>query len=761
MRPINETLAAMTLEEKAALCSGQDFWTTRAIEHLDVPALMLSDGPHGLRKQPDGPGADHAGLLDSVPATCFPTAAGLASSWDTALLTTLGEALGDEAQSEGVDVVLGPGTNIKRSPLCGRNFEYFSEDPLLSSRLASAHIQGVQAKGVGASLKHFAANNQEHRRMSVDARIDERALREIYLASFEEAVKQAEPWTVMCAYNRVNGPYCSEHARLLSEILREEWGFDGVVVSDWGAVNERVAGLEAGLELEMPGSGDTRTREIVAAVEQGRLDEAVLDRAVERLLRLIQRTSTRRRPESRVDLDDHHQLARRIARESMVLLKNEGALPLAAGQRVAVIGEFATRPRFQGGGSSHVNPYRVDTPLDAMQARGEQVDYAQGVAIDRDDIDQALLDEAVKCAQNAEVAVLFLGLPERYESEGYDRQHLDMPANQHALIEAVHAVQPNIVVVLANGSPVTMPWLAKASAVLEAYLGGQAMGVAVTDLLFGDASPCGKLAETFPQRLEDTPCHLDFPGTGDVVNYSEGIFVGYRYVEAKRMAPLFPFGHGLSYTTFEYQDLTLSSRAMSADETLEVQVAVTNTGRRAGKEIVQLYISDHSRTLPVAPKALRHFAKVYLVPGASTTLRFTLSRRDFAYFDVERNAWRVPSGQFVVRIGASSADIRLSQSLQVRGDAPTVPHLDRNTLVGDLEGFPALKQTLRDELASLASQSPLLTALAEEPADEAQGDEMIAAMLRYMPLRSLVAFTAGALDETRLDRLVARLRQRA
>ncbi|MCM2972640.1 glycoside hydrolase family 3 C-terminal domain-containing protein [Larsenimonas suaedae] len=758
MRSIADTLAEMTLEEKAALCSGQDFWNTRPIDRLDVPALMLSDGPHGLRKQPDGPGADHAGLLASLPATCFPTAAGLASSWDTTLLTRLGEALGDEAQSENVSVVLGPGTNIKRSPLCGRNFEYFSEDPVLSSRLASAHIQGVQSKGVGASLKHFAANNQEHRRMSVDARIDERTLREIYLASFEEAVKVAKPWTVMCAYNRVNGPYCSEHSRLLTQILRKEWGFDGIVVSDWAAVNDRVAGLDAGLELEMPTSGDTRTRQIVKAVESGTLSEGVLDQAVERLLAFIERAHTQDRTNADVDLDEHHQLARHVARESMVLLKNDGVLPLSTNQHVAVIGEFAERPRFQGGGSSHVNPYRVETPLEALSATGHEVRYAKGFEIDRDDTDQALLDDAVARAKRADVAVLFLGLPERYESEGYDRTHLDIPANQRALIDAVHAVQPNTVVVLANGSPVAMPWLSKASAVLEAYLGGQAVGAAVADLLFGEVSPCGKLAETFPHRLEDTPCYLHFPGTGDVVEYAEGIFVGYRYFDAKNVAPLFPFGHGLSYTTFTYQDLTLSEARISADDTLDVTVRVTNSGQRAGKEIVQLYVSDHTHAVPVAPKALRGFEKVHLEPGESATLTFTLGRRDFAYFDVDTNDWRVPTGSFSISFGASSADLRLTQDVHVTGDAPRWPALDRNTLVGDLSGIEVAQRILHDALAPLAAQNPLLKGFAEDPIDD-HSDDMIEAMMRYLPLRGLVSFTQGAFDEAQLERLLQRLEQ--
>ncbi|MDV6319117.1 glycoside hydrolase family 3 C-terminal domain-containing protein [Chromohalobacter sp. HP20-39] len=755
--PVETLIARMTLEEKASLCSGADFWHTKAVERLDIPSIMMSDGPHGLRKQPNGPGEDHLGLLDSVPATCFPTAAGLASSWDPALLRRLGEALGQEAQAEGLGIVLGPGANIKRSPLCGRNFEYFSEDPLLSSTLAAAHIEGVQSQGVGASLKHFAANNQEHRRMSVDAQIDERTLREIYLESFEKAVREARPWTVMCAYNKVNGTYCAEHEKLLTEILRDEWGFDGFVVSDWAAVNERVAGLAAGLELEMPATDGDRDRLIVEAVRSGELAEAVLDRAVHRLLTIILRAHEAHRPQASYDAEAHHQLAREVARECMVLLQNDGTLPLVPTQRIAVIGEFAAKPRYQGGGSSHVNPTRVETPLEALRATvPESLSYAQGFAIAHDFSDAALLEEAVAQARGADVVVLFIGLPERYESEGYDRSHLDLPANQKALIEAVSEVQPRTVVVLANGAPIMMPWASRVAAILEGYLGGQALGAAIADLLFGAVSPSGKLAETFPQRLEDTPSYLSFPGEGDVARYSEGLFVGYRHYDSAGVAPLFPFGHGLSYTRFTYGELSLSSERLGRDETLTISFDLTNSGERAGKEVVQLYLHDSSCTVPTPDQALKAFTKLALEPGETHRVALTLTRRDFAYYDVEQQRWCVPTGAFEIRIGASSRDIRLTRSVEVEGDPRPLPTIDRNTLIGDLSDFPQAREYIHEALAPVAGDVPLLAAMQGSKEDEAS--EMMTAMWRYSPLRALISFSGGSFNEVMLEQLLVRLK---
>lgn len=750
MRNLTTLIEQMTLEEKAGLCSGDNFWRTKAVERLDIPAINLSDGPHGLRAQ--GEAQDHLGVNDSKPATCFPTAAGLASSWNVDLLEQLGAALGDEAQAEGLHVVLGPGANIKRSPLCGRNFEYFSEDPLLSSHLAAAHIRGTQSRGVGSSLKHFAANNQEHRRMSVDAQIDERTLREIYLASFGHAVIDAQPWTVMCAYNRLNGEYCSEHRRLLTDILRDEWGFEGFVVSDWGAVNERVPGLEAGMELEMPASGGERDAQIVAAVKEGRLEEAVLDRAVERLLRVTFKAIDARLENATFNAEDHHQLARRIARESMVLLQNDGTLPLANEQRVAVIGEFAERPRYQGGGSSHVNATRVDPLLEALDTRGASFDYLKGFEIDRDAPDGRLEQAAAEGARTAEVAVLCLGLPDRHESEGYDRTHLDLPANQLALIEAVTAVQPNTVVVLANGAPIVMPWAGQVSAILEGYLGGQAVGAALADLLYGDVSPSGKLAETFPQRLNDNPVHLNFPGEGDVVRYGEGLFVGYRYHDTHDVAPLFPFGHGLSYSRFDYANLTLSADMFDGQNRLTVGVDITNSGEREASEIVQLYLSDQTQTVPVAAQALRGFDRVKLAPGETARIELALTRRDFCWYDVKRSDWRLSTGTFEVRIGASSRDIRLSQCLEVRGDDVALPGIDRNTLLGDLQQHDGATRVLREHLADIADELPMLNDLMGRDS----GDDLMDAMGHYLPLRALVSFSG--FTEARLETLLKDLK---
>ncbi|SPJ32081.1 glycoside hydrolase family 3 C-terminal domain-containing protein [Kushneria phyllosphaerae] len=750
MSNLKTLIEQMTLEEKAGLCSGDNFWRTKVVERLGIPAINLSDGPHGLRAQ--GEEQDHLGVNDSKPATCFPTAAGLASSWSVERLEQLGAALGDEAQTEGLHVVLGPGANIKRSPLCGRNFEYFSEDPMLSSHLAAAHIRGTQSRGVGSSLKHFAANNQEHRRMSVDARIDERTLREIYLASFEHAVKEARPWTVMCAYNRLNGEYCSEHSRLLTDILRDEWGFEGFVVSDWGAVNERVPGLEAGMELEMPASGGERDAQIVAAVKEGRLEEAVLDRAVERLLRITFRAHDARKDSAEFDAEAHHQLARHIARDSMVLLQNDGTLPLSNEHRVAVIGEFAERPRYQGGGSSHVNATRVETLLEALRSRDASLDYTKGFEIDRDAPDQQLEQDAATAASHADVAVLCLGLPERHESEGYDRTHLNLPANQLALIEAVARVQPNTVVVLANGSPIAMPWVGQVSAILEGYLGGQAVGAALADLLYGEVSPSGKLAETFPQRLEDTPAHLNFPGEGDVVRYGEGIFVGYRHYDTLGTEPLFPFGHGLSYSRFDYANLTLSASDFDGQGSLTISCDITNSGEREASEIVQLYLSDQTQTVPVATQALRGFDRVALAPGETARVELRLTRRDFCWYDAQRGDWRLPTGTFEVRIGASSRDIRLSQTLDVQGDDVALPVIDRNTLLGDLQRREDATRVLRQHLADIADELPMLNDLMAREG----GDDLMNAMGHYLPLRALVSFSG--FTEARLENLLKDLK---
>lgn len=748
-RDIKALIARMTLEEKASLCSGADTWHTRGIERLGIPSVMLTDGPHGLRKQRGS--ADHLGLFDSVPATCFPSAAGVASSWNRELIRRMGEALGRECQAEDVAVLLGPGANIKRSPLCGRNFEYFSEDPYLSSEMAAHHILGVQSQGVGTSLKHFAANNQEHRRMTSDSIVDERTLREIYLASFEGAVKKARPWTVMCAYNKVNGEYASENGTLLTDILKNEWGHDGFVVSDWGAVDDRARGLAAGLELEMPASHGEGERRIVEAVRRGELDEAKLDEAVERLLTVVFRAADGRRPGGSFDPEEHHRLAREVARESMVLLKNEeGLLPLPKGGRIAVIGAMAREPRYQGSGSSQIRPTRMDDILEELaRSAGAEAElrYAPGYDLDAEEPDADLAAEAARVASEAEVAVLFAGLPKRYESEGFDRKHLRMPANQVALIDAVAAAQPNLVVVLSNGAPVEMPWLGSAKAVLEAYLGGQALGGAVADLLFGDENPSGRLAETFPVRLSDNPSYLFFPGEGDRVEYREGIFVGYRYYDKKNIEPLFPFGHGLSYTTFGYSELTVDKKTLSDTEVLRVSVRVANTGSRAGKEVVQLYVRDPESSVIRPDKELKGFDKVALAPGESRVVTFELDKRSFSYYDPEAREWTVETGDFELLIGRSSRDIVLSETVTVRSTAARKPVFRRNSTLAEVAATDAGEAFVRQLTESL----PFASGLAPEHA------AMLLAFMEQMPLRGLLSFSGGKFTEEALSALLRRL----
>ncbi|MEA3375213.1 MAG: glycoside hydrolase family 3 C-terminal domain-containing protein [Chloroflexota bacterium] len=694
---VGEILARLTLQEKAALCSGQDFWNLEGVPRTGVPSIAVADGPHGLRKQRH----TQDGFVQSsnVPATCFPTAVTLASTWDPDLLREVGAAIGEEARAEGVSVILGPGVNIKRSPLCGRNFEYYSEDPYLSSVLATAFVRGVQDMGVGTSLKHFAANNQETRRFSINAIVDERALREIYLASFEHVVKAARPWTVMAAYNRLNGPYCSEHPELLTGILRNEWGYQGLVMSDWGAVNQRVAGLEAGLDLEMPGLKNGRDGEIVEAVREGHLSMEVLDWAVERVLTLVSKAAATGLAPDDYDRDAHHHLARRAAGEGAVLLKNEGAvLPLTSDLSIALIGAFAKSPRYQGGGSSAVTPTRIDTAYDAIARRvgaGAMLTYAPGYDPKTDALAPALIDEAQQVAQEAEIALVFAGLPAFYETEGLDRQHMAMPAQHNSLIEAVAEVNPNTVVVLMNGAPLEMPWQVKVPAILEAYLGGQAGGAAVARLLYGEVNPSGKLAETFPFRLEDHPAHAFFTGGPRTVEYRESIYVGYRCYDTADKPVLFPFGHGLSYTTFSYTDLRLSASQMHDDGEIDVSVTITNTGTRAGREVVQLYVHDVESIVFRPTQELKGFAKVSLEPRKSTTVTIALNRRSFAYWDTGLRDWRVEAGEFEIRVGASSRDIRAVATVEVRTThprRPRVPEGDRLAEYCDLNGDTAFSR---------------------------------------------------------------------
>ncbi len=743
-------LAELTLEEKASLCLGSDFWHTAPVERLGIPAIMVSDGPHGLRKQPEQ--GDHVGISDSVPATCFPTACALASSWDRQLVRRVGEALGREARAQGVAVVLGPGINIKRSPLCGRNFEYFSEDPLLSGVLGAAMIDGVQRQGVGTSLKHYAANNQETDRLRVSAEVDERTLRELYLAGFERAVTQARPWTVMCAYNKVNGVYASEHAWLLTTVLRGEWGFDGLVVSDWGAVHDRVAALAAGLDLEMPPNRGVSDAAIVTAVRAGQLDEHVLDTAVARVLRLVDRATANPEPPAVVDADAHHALARSAATECAVLLKNQDRLlPLrpAAGDTIAVIGEFTRTPRYQGAGSSQVNPTRVDVALDELRSaapEGVEVAFAAGYGLDPSDRDEQLAAEAVALAGRAEVVVAFLGLPAADESEGFDRTHMDLPTNQTALLALLADANPNLAVVLANGSAVRLAdWEHHAKAVLECWLSGQAAGGAAADLLLGAANPSGRLAETLPLRLEDTPPYLNFPGEAGHVRYGEGIFVGYRGYDALDRQVSYPFGHGLSYTSFGYADLTanVSGRHQGGDLAVEVTCRVTNTGDRRGKEVVQLYVRDPAASVARPVRELKAFAKVDLDPDQTTVVEFALTARDLSYWSTRLNDWVLEAGAFELAVGASSRDLRLTTTVDVAAPPPPAA----------LDGMSTLEEWLADPSGSALLHKAVGTDEDGRPTG-ILGNEELLPVIGNFPISTLAAFPGLGLTHDLVHTLV-------
>jgi len=711
-KELKELISQMTLEEKASLCSGLNFWETKPVERLGIPKIMMTDGPHGLRKVATGPST---GDRPSREATCYPPAVLSACSFDRELLFDLGAAIGAEAEAEDVRIVLGPGVNIKRSPLCGRNFEYFSEDPYLAGEMATSFINGVQSKGIGTSIKHYAANNQETRRWSSDSQIDERTLREIYLPAFKKAVEAAQPATVMCSYNRLNGEYVSESRRLLTEILRDEWGFEGFVVSDWGAVNNRVKGLIAGLELEMPGVAEPSNDDyIVKAVREGKLKTEVLDLAVERILKIVIRyggdeacCKRFRCGEIRqsssidktIDKDAHNIISRKIAAESMVLLKNDkNLLPLDKKAKIAFIGEMAVKPRFQGAGSSQVNPYKITSALEAA-AEYADVKYAMGYnTTDCDEINVNLQSEAVELAKNSDICVMFIGLPHHYEAEGYDRSHIRLPEGQNKLVAAVHAVNPKTVVVLHNGSPVEMPWSSDVSCILEAYLGGQAGGGAIADILFGKVNPSGKLAESMPIKLSHNPSYLYYLGERDVTQYREGIFVGYRYYDIKEMDVLFPFGHGLSYTTFEYSNVRLNKTQIDDTETLAVTADIKNTGKVAGKEIVQLYVGPKEKDdrLIQADKQLRDFVKISLNPGETKQVSFTLTKSAFSYYNVEIKDWHVITGVYEIMLARSSRDIALKADVTVNSTVEVPFKANPNTTFRDVRRMPRGEEFLKE-----------------------------------------------------------------
>lgn len=733
-------LADLTLAEKASLCSGQDFWHTQAIERAGVPAVMVTDGPHGLRKQ-DGE-TDHLGLNASVPATCFPSAAGLASTWNPELIRRTGEALGVETRGNDVGVLLGPGVNMKRSPLCGRNFEYFSEDPYLAGELATQLVQGIQSQGVGTSLKHFAANNQETDRMRVDVQVDERTLREIYLPAFEKVVTRAQPWTVMCSYNRLGGTYASQHPWLLTEVLRDEWKFEGLVVSDWGAVDDRVAGLAAGLDLEMPSSAGINDERIVAAVRAGTLPEEVLDLAAARVLRMVARARSAATGPADIDAEAHHALAREVAGQAAVLLKNDdGVLPLRSegfAEAGVLIGELGRTARYQGAGSSQVNPTRLDSVLSTLTDRGLDVPFHPGyrlaeaeadggAAAGETRTDAQLRAEAVAAARG-KTAVLVLGLPAADESEGYDREHMAIPTSHRELLAEVAAVADRTVVLLANGSAVTVSeWQNHAEAILELWLGGQAGGSAAVDLLLGEAAPSGRLAESIPEALSDLPAQLNFPGEALTVRYGEGQFIGYRGLDATGASVSYPFGHGLTYTTFDYSGLQVSATEVTEstgqdDAVVHVSAQVSNTGARAGAAVPQVYLSRPDSALARAPRELVGFTRVDLAPGESTTVEFALSRREVSHWDVRTGSWVVEPGEAVVSVGASSRDLPLSASVNLV--APVArPPLTRHATIGEWlendQARPAVLEAFGEFAVMFGPDSP---------------DEMMSVFLREMPL---------------------------
>lgn len=778
---VEEVLGQMTLEEKAQTCSGRDFWKTQDTERLGVPAVMMCDGPNGLRKQL-GEG-DHLGINESIETVCYPTASAMASSFDRALLRELGEELGRECQAEEVGMLLGPGVNMKRSPLCGRNFEYYSEDPYLAGQMAAAYIQGLQGQGVAACVKHFAANNQETRRMSGSSEVDERTLREIYLPAFETAVREGKTRGLMCAYNALNGTFCAENRELLTDILRKEWGYDGFVVTDWGAVKDRVKGLESGVDLEMPGSTAGKTQGIIKAVESGLLKEEELDTAVRNVLKFVKDSVENQQEDAAFDREAAHRKSGDFAGECAVLLKNESVLPLEKNQKVVFIGEFAKNPRYQGAGSSHIH---VEHPISAMECvEGMPVVYAQGYALsdesrpfrgDKDlglssgcdlsdeDPEEALIREAVAAAEDAEAAVIFAGLPESYETEGCDREDIRMPENQNRLISEVAKVQKNTVVVLHGGSCMALPWRDQAGAILCMHLGGDQVGRAAVELLYGDVNPSGKLAETWPLKVEDNPSWLNFPGENGVVEYREGIFIGYRYYDKKAMEVQFPFGYGLSYTDFEYRDLKLDRDSMTEKEQVTVSFRLKNTGSRFGKEIVQLYtrVKDSAVRRPV--RELKGFEKVALEPGEEKEVRFVLDAKAFAYYEPKIHDWFVENGEAVIEVGASCRDIRLSAEMKLDSGMERPMAVTRITTIGELMNCKKGREFVQNFMSRMGmGKKEPDGAQAERDAKNKQTDDAMGAgsekmrqqMMFEMPLNALVTY--GIMEDAALEAVIADL----
>lgn len=787
-----ELVSRMTLEEKAGLCSGKDCWTTKQVERLGLEAIMVSDGPHGLRKQIGE--TDNLGIGDSVPSVCFPTASMLACSFDRGLVYEVGRAIGEECLQEGVSVILGPGANQKRSPLCGRNFEYFSEDPILSGEMAAGMIQGVQSTGVGTSLKHFAVNNQEKRRMTVSATIDERTLRETYLRAFEIAVRKGKPDTVMCAYNRLNGEYCSENQYLLNDILRNEWGFQGAVISDWGAVNDRVLGIKHGLDLEMPGNNGFNDKKVIRAVQDGTLSIEELDQAVCRVTELILTGMENRKADFHYDAEKHHDLAVRAAEQSAVLLMNkDNLLPGNTAQKAAVIGAFAESPRYQGAGSSKIHPIKVDTPLNAFQEAGLKLSYAKGysdrplrpdITPDKRELrrQEALRKEACEAARDKDIVYLFAGLTEGYESEGFDRTDLSMPEEHNRLIEAVAEVNPNIVVILSGGAPMELPWRDKVKGILLAYLSGEGGGRAVVNLLLGKAVPCGKLAETWPIHLKDTPAYGYFPGGRLSVEYRESIYVGYRYYEKAEKQVQFPFGHGLSYTSFQYSNIRLDHEYCNYKDQVKLTFRITNCGKVVARETSLVFVGHNNEKVFLPKKELKEFVKTELQPGETKEVTIILDTTSFGYYNILTKDWYAENGIYEIMVGPSSAECILKTNICMTGSekpqpdyrkrAPSyfkipagpliIPDAEFEALYGKTLPVSDVRQqrpyhadnTLEDVKHTLIGK--LLHLYADHLAktvtrSEVEQQGMMAAMMKEMPFRSMVSSGDDMISEDMME----------
>lgn len=651
-----EIINKMSLEEKAQLCVGVDYWSSKEFEKYGIPKIKMSDGPHGLRVQKEK--ADNLGINESEISICFPTSSTLANSWNREMAYQLGKALGQEAKTEGINIVLGPAINIKRTPLCGRNFEYFSEDPYLTGILGSEYVKGLQEQNVGACVKHFAVNNQENRRRTIDVVIDERNLREIYLKAFEMIIEKSKPWSIMSAYNKVNEEYCSENTHLLEEILRKEWKYKGIVISDWGAENNRVKGIENDHELEMPGGRGNGVEETIEAVKTGRISERKLNNIVDRIINIAMRGKKDNNSE-KYDKEEHHRIAEKIAEESIVLLKNEEHILPIYNKKIALIGDMAKYPRYQGAGSSTINPYKIENAYDNFKENNLIFDYAKGYERIESENDEGLIKEAINVAKKNEIVVLFIGLTENFESEGVDRENLNIPENQIKLIEEIYKVNKNIVVVLSNGAPIVMPWKDKVKAIITGYLGGEAGARAMINCILGKVNPSGKLAETYPVRIEDTPCYKNYPGTELTVEYQESIYVGYRFYDTNNLNVLFPFGYGLSYTEFEYSNLKVNKK----DNEIEILFKIKNIGNMKGKEIAQIYISQENSCIFKPRKELKEFEKVELDVEEEKEIKIVLSKKAFEYYNPETFSWSVEQGKYKILIGKSSKDIVLEKEI--------------------------------------------------------------------------------------------------